>query len=147
MGFKITSVVCLRKNRDNPFDMVAVTSEKSEAGLHIFEVDRLRGFKVSVESKRKPASPLHCDRWQQFGHVQFCCTSKGVCAFCAGEHPSRGSENKRGRGQAARYVSCKGDHPSFFESCSKNPEQIERQAAEDRARRVQELEQGFLFFQ
>lgn len=105
--------------------------------MKIFEVDRVGGFRVSVDIKQKPASLLQCYQCQQYKHVQFRCTSKEVCAFCAEERYFRSCENAKGRGQATRCVNCKSDHPSFFKSCPKHPKQLERQAAEERARRVQ----------
>lgn len=56
MGFKVGSIVRLW----NPYDTVAATSENSEEGKKISEVDRLGGFRVRVESKRKPATPQQC---------------------------------------------------------------------------------------
>lgn len=47
MGYKVDvdSVVRIKKNRANLYDMVAVTSNWSEEGKKLFEVVRLGGFK------------------------------------------------------------------------------------------------------
>lgn len=136
LGLDIKRVVRMRKNKLEPYDMVVVTTERSEEGKKIFEVEKLGNFKVRVESKRKPANQLQCFRCQRFGHVAFRCTAKEACAFCAGPHASRDCGQERGRGLKARCANCGGEHPAFFRSCPRHPEQVRRQAEEDRERRA-----------
>lgn len=122
--------------------MMAVTLEKLEEGKKIFEVNRLAGLRVHVESKRKPTSQAQCYRCHAFGNVQYRCT-----AFCVGNHASRGCERPRGIGSAASCVNCGGDHPAFYISCPKHPMNVQRVQMEKKIRRVQEdkTQQGFSY--
>lgn len=143
-GFKVESVVRMKRDKANPYNMVAVTSERSEEGKRLFEINNVGGFRVKVESKRKPLVQAQCFRCQEFGHVQYRCTAKLACAFCAEEH--RGSEcpKPRGRGQPALCKNCGGNHPAFYLSCPKHPWQSAKRAAEEKAKKVQnaEVKQG-----
>lgn len=136
LGLKIKKVVRMRKNKEEPYDMVAVESDRTEEGKKIFEVEKLGNFRVRVESKRKPTNQQQCFRCQRFGHVAFRCTAKETCAFCAGPHASKGCQQERGRGLKAKCANCGGDHPAFFTSCPRHPEQVRKQALEDRERRT-----------
>lgn len=136
LGVEVKNAVRMRKNKEEPYDMVAVATDRSEEGKKIFGVEKLANFRVRVESKRKPTKQQQCFRCQRFGHVAFRCTAKEACAFCAGPHASKGCQQERGRGSKAKCANCGGDHPSFFSSCPRHPEQVRKLALEDRERRT-----------
>lgn len=73
-----------------------------EDGNGIFEIVRLRGLLIKVEGTRKLRVQQQCYRSQEFGHVQFRCTGKVVCVFCAGEHSLRNCDRSRDKQKAAR---------------------------------------------
>lgn len=103
-GIKVDSVVSLRRDSANSYDIVAVTSERFEEGKKTIELEKLGCFRVRVEGKKKPTAQK-CYRCQEFGHVQFRCTARDVFGFCGQGHPSQECQKPRGRGQAASILS------------------------------------------
>lgn len=120
-GFSILTVRRMRKNKDTPYSMVLVTAEKSDEGKKIFNIRQIFGLSVRTESKRRQTGKTQCYRWQRFGHVQSNCTIPPRCAFCAEEHHTNTCSQPRGAGLRALCVNCGGGHPSFANSCPRNP--------------------------
>lgn len=57
------------RNATHQYDMVVLTSEKSEAGKKILSLDRLAGLRIRVESKSRPTRQQQCFLCQEFEHV------------------------------------------------------------------------------
>lgn len=120
--FTIGTVTRMRK--DNSYDMVTVTTENTEKGRELLKIRQLGGVVCRTEFKRKPEAPLQCYNCQEFGHVQYRCTAKQACAFCAGSYASRDCPKGRGKCIEAKCARCGGNHPVFFKSCPQHPLQV-----------------------
>lgn len=136
-GFKVESIARMGSKK-TPLDMVAVNLVRSEENMKIFSCNSVGHFKVKVEARRKPVLQRQCYRCLEFGHVQYRCTRKEACAFCAGDHQSRDCSRTRGEGAEATCRNCGGPHPAFFKSCPKSPEMMERNREEVRKKKVLE---------
>ena len=71
------------------------------------------------------AVELHWDCWvtrcyqcQGLGHMAWVCHHKACCGWCASqEHINDKECPRRAKGQPARCVNCKGDHPAWAGQC------------------------------
>lgn len=91
-----------------------------------------------VESKKRPISIIQCYNCLEYGHVQFCCTTKAVCTFCADSHPSKDGPRLRGKGSRAICTLCSSNHQAFFRSCLKHLENIRIVKDEEKKKRVKQ---------
>lgn len=138
-GIKVESLARMGSKKA-PLDMVAVNTDRSEESRKIYSCKSVGNFRVRVETRRKPVHQRQCYRCLGFGHVQYRCTRREACAFCAGEHQSRDCTKTKGEGVVASCFNCGGPHPAFFRTCPRNPEMMEKKREEDRQKRVLESE-------
>lgn len=52
----------MRRDKAKPYNMVAVTLERSKEGKKLFEVNNFGGVMIRVESKREPVTQQQCFR-------------------------------------------------------------------------------------
>lgn len=135
-GMKIESVKRMRKNKDTPYSMMLVTTERSDEGKKIFQLRQVQGLAVKPEPKKKSTSMSQCYRCQKFGHVQRYCTAEYKCAFCANSHTSYNCPEPRGRGQPAKCINCGGAHPAFAFSCVHHPINVQQRTREAKEAQV-----------
>lgn len=97
-----------------PIPIVAVLLQQSSK--HIYSLNRLLHYIVSVEP-RKPSTDIpQCSNCQRYSHTKKYCHLPPRCVKCAENHHY--STCKKSKETAAKCVNCEGNHPSSYKGCS-----------------------------
>lgn len=85
----------------------------------IYNLKKVCGLDVIVESYHKPKSSGQCHRCQTFGHIQPGCRAAFKCLKCAENHSTHLC--RKPTTLPPKCANCAGEHVASYSGCPKNP--------------------------
>ena len=117
LGYPVQAIFRLFTHSETrvPLPLVRLQLEKGEAADKIFQLTRLFGFRVRVETSRPQGKLAQCHRCQRFGHHTDVCRNAPACLRCSLGHSTQActvADKTKfrcincGQGHAASNVNC-----------------------------------------
>lgn len=129
-GLPAAKAARMKRGRERtPMPMVLVHLERTEASKGVYNIRKIHGINITVETPRPRTDITQCFRCQGFGHTQRECRIKPKCVKCAEEHFAAECPKKT-RDTPARCVNCGGGHPANYRGCPRFPKASRRNAPE-----------------
>jgi hypothetical protein len=121
LGFTIRNAHRMTQGfRKTQIPLVLVDVERTSDARDIFQLPKLFGLTIQVESLRRRTTDGQCHRCQGFGHAASCCHAKPMCVRCAGDHLTADCK-KPNTTDPATCANCGGPHPANYRGCPRHP--------------------------